>query len=87
MTITAVFVLYAVCWFMTLFVILPLRLTTQNDIGEIAPGTAPSAPTDPRLKRKLWWTTGIATVIWAVLCAIILSDLITVADMDFFNRM
>jgi predicted secreted protein len=87
MTITAVFVLYAVCWFMTLFVILPLRLTTQNDIGEIAPGTAPSAPTDPRLKRKLRWTTGIATVIWAVLCAIILSDLITVADMDFFNRM
>lgn len=87
MTITAVIVLYAVCWFMTLFVILPLRLTTQNDIGDIVPGTAPSAPTDPRLKRKLLWTTIIATAIWAVICAAIMSDRIAVEDLDLFNRM
>ena len=72
MGITSAIVLLAVIWFMVFFVVLPLRLTTQNDIGEIAPGTAPSAPTDPQLKRKLWWTTGIATAIWAVLCAVIL---------------
>lgn len=87
MTITAIIVLYAVCWFMCLFVVLPLRLTTQNDTGEIAPGTAPSAPTDPRMRRKFLWTTVAATIIWAALCAVILSGVITVRDIDVFNRM
>lgn len=87
MTITAVFVLYAVCWFMCLFVVLPLRMTTQNDTGEIAPGTAPSAPVEPMIRRKVIVTTIAATLIWAVLCGVILSGVVTVADIDLLSRM
>ncbi|MEM9047784.1 MAG: DUF1467 family protein [Pseudomonadota bacterium] len=87
MTITAVFVLYAVCWFMCLFIVLPLRLTTQNDTGDVAPGTAPSAPVEPMIRRKIIVTTIAATLIWAALCGVILSELITVADIDVFDRM
>ncbi|WP_118138056.1 DUF1467 family protein [Oceanicella sp. SM1341] len=87
MTITSVIVLYAVTWFMCLFVALPIRVTTQSDTGEIVPGTAPSAPVNPRLGRKILWVTVATTVIWALLCGFILSGMLTVRDIDFFNRM
>ncbi|HEU0220717.1 MAG TPA: DUF1467 family protein [Paracoccaceae bacterium] len=87
MTITSVIVLYAVIWFLCLFVALPLRLTTQGEAGEVEPGTASSAPADPKLGRKFFWTTVAATILWAVTCGIILSGWITVADIDFFHRM
>lgn len=87
MTITSVIVLYAVIWFMCLFVVLPLRVTTQNDTGKIVPGTAPSAPVDPKLGPKLRWTTIAATAIWAIVCGVILSGIVTVRDLDLFHRM
>lgn len=87
MTVTAVIVLYAVLWFLCLFVVLPIRVTTQNDIGEVAPGTPPSAPVDARMGVKLRWTTIAATILWAIACGVILSGWITVRDLDLFNRM
>lgn len=87
MGITSAIVLYAIVWFMTLFVVLPLRLTTQGEAGEIVPGTHSSAPSDPQLGRKARITTIWATVIWAVIAGTILSGVISVRDMDWFDRM
>ena len=80
-------VLYAVIWFMVFFVVLPLRVTTQGDRGEVVPGTPASAPEVSHLKRKAWITSGIALVLWAIIAAIILTGAITVEDLDMFNRM
>lgn len=87
MGITSAIVLYAIVWFMTLFVVLPLRLTTQGETGEIVPGTHASAPSDPQLGRKARITTIWATLIWAIIAGTILSGVITVRDMDWFDRM
>jgi predicted secreted protein len=86
MTVTSALVLFAVCWFMVFFIILPLRLTTQGDAGEVAPGTPPGAPAAEIVKRKARITTGLALVVWALLSAIILSGWITVDDFDWFDR-
>ena len=80
-------VLYAVIWFMVLFVVLPLRLTTQSEAGEVVPGTHASAPSDPQLKRKAWITTIVAFAVWVVIAGIIISGVVTVRDLDWFNRM
>ncbi len=80
-------VLFAVIWFMVLFIVLPLRLQTQGEAGEVVPGTHASAPADPQLKRKAWLTTLWSLGIWAVIAGTILSGLITVRDIDWFNRM
>ncbi|NDH73124.1 MAG: hypothetical protein EBY53_01075 [Rhodobacteraceae bacterium] len=32
-------------------------------------------------------TTGISTVIWVIITAVILSGSLTISDIDFFNRM
>ena len=50
MGIMSALVLFAVIWFMVLFVTLPIRLKTQGDVGEIVPGTQAGAPVDPQLK-------------------------------------
>jgi len=79
-------VLLAVVWFMTLFIVLPLRLKTQGDVGKVVPGTPSSAPDDIQIKRKFLLTTFVALPIWAVLVALILSGTITVDSFDLFTR-
>lgn len=85
MGITSAIVLFAVVWFMVLFIVLPLRLETQGDAGEIVPGTPAGAPNNLDVRRKVRTTTIWAIVIWAVLAGIILSGAITVRDIDFFD--
>jgi len=87
MSITSALVLFAVIWFMTFLIVIPIRLQTQGDLGEIVPGTHAGAPEHHYLKKKAWITTGITVVLWAIISAIILSGWITVRDLDFHNRM
>ncbi|MEM1273404.1 MAG: DUF1467 family protein [Pseudomonadota bacterium] len=79
-------VLYAIIWFMTLFVILPLRAKSQGDTGRIVPGTPSSAPADPALKTRFLVTTGVAAVLWVIVTAVILSGAVEIADFDLFTR-
>lgn len=87
MAITSAIVLYAVIWFLTLFVVLPIRLQSQQDAGDIVPGTHASAPANPQLKKRALIVTGITTIVWAIIFTIIVTDTITVRDFDWFNRM
>ncbi|WP_435257967.1 DUF1467 family protein [Thioclava sp. FR2] len=87
MTITAALVLYAVTWFMTFFIVLPLRLTTQGDVGDVVPGTPRGAPHSENVGKKAKITTLIATVIWAILASIIISGMISVRDFDWRHVM
>ncbi|CAD0183763.1 putative secreted protein [Ruegeria sp. THAF57] len=87
MTITAALVLFAVIWFMTLLVVLPVRIKTQGDLGEIVPGTHAGAPEVHHMKKKLWITTGISVVLWAIIAGIIISGVISVRDFDWLNQL
>ena len=87
MGITSAVVLFAVVWFMTFFIVLPLQLKTQGEAGEVVPGTHKSAPADAQVGRKARITTYWAIPIWAVLAFVILSGWISVRDLDWFDRM
>ena len=87
MGILSAIVLYAVIWFMTLLIILPIRLETQGDRGEIVPGTHAGSPENPQMKKRFLVTTAVAFVIWAIVASIIIFGGITVRDLDVFNRM
>ena len=80
-------VLFAVVWAMVFFVVLPLRLQTQGEAGEVVPGTHASAPADAQIKRKAKITTIWAFGIWAIIAGVIWSGAIGVRDIDWFNRM
>ena len=87
MSITAAFVLFAVIWFMVFLIVLPLRLQTQGEAGDVVPGTHKSAPADPQIGRRARITTLWAIGLWIVLAGIILSGLVTVSDIDWFDRL
>jgi predicted secreted protein len=87
MGITSAIVLFAVIWFMVLFIALPIGLRTQGDEGDVVPGTMAGSPANLNMKRKLWIVTGISAVLWVVIAGIILSGAITVRDLDFFGRL
>lgn len=84
---TSALVLFAVIWFMTLFVVLPLRLKTQGDVGEIVPGTHAGAPHELNLKRKLKITTLVSILLFAIIAGIIVSGVIEIRDFDWMNQL
>lgn len=87
MNITGAVILYAVFWFMTFLVILPIGMRSQAEAGEVEPGTPASAPADALVARKARLTTLIAAGLWAVTAAVVLSGTITLRDIDIFDRM
>ena len=87
MGITSGLVLYSVIGFMPFLVVIPIRLETQGDRGEVVPGTHAGAPEKHYLKQKAWITTGVAAVLWAIIAGIILSGVVTLNDFDWFDRL
>jgi predicted secreted protein len=87
MGVTSALVLLAVIWFMTFFIVLPIRIQTQGDLGKVVPGTHAGSPEHHHLKKKAWITTGIAVVLWIIIGGTILSGVITLEDIDMFNRL
>ena len=71
MTITSAIVLLSVYWFIILFIVLPINVTTQNDERKIIEGTAPSSPINPNLKRKFSITTIVSFILWIPTCLVI----------------
>ena len=87
MGITSGIVLYAVLWFLTFLIVIPIRLQTQGDVGQVVPGTHASSPEVHNLKKKALITTLAAGVVWAILATIILGGYVTVRVIDLFHRM
>lgn len=86
MGIVSALVLFAVVWFLVLFVVLPLRRRTQGEDGEIVPGTHASAPANFDPRRTALIVTGVSLVIWAALAATIWSGAITIDNIEAFTR-
>ena len=70
--------IYFIIWWLVLFTVLPIGVTTQAEHGEVVPGSAESAPIQPRLLFKALLTTAIATVVFAVVYYVITRGLIQV---------
>jgi len=70
--------IYFVIWWIALFAVLPWGVRSQHEAGEMTPGTDPGAPVVPDIKRKLVWTTVVATVVFGAWFVVYVYRLITV---------
>ena len=61
----SIFAEYFICWWITLFMVLPIGLRTQADENEVVNGTVRSAPARFRFWRMFLMTTVISAVIYA----------------------
>ena len=80
-------VLYLVIWFLVLLIVLPIRLETQAERGEVEPGTPEGAPATIDMWKKVRLVTWVSALVWLAIAGIIFSGLITVRDLDWFGRM
>jgi predicted secreted protein len=55
--------IYFVLWWIVLFAVLPWGVESQEEAGEVSPGSDPGAPARPLLLRKAMATTLISAVI------------------------
>ena len=62
MTLTFGLAIYFIMWWLTLFAVLPFGLRTQDEAGDIVPGTPESAPARPRILRVFVLNTLVASV-------------------------
>ncbi|WP_061935631.1 DUF1467 family protein [Aureimonas sp. AU22] len=58
--------IYFVIWWTVLFVVLPIRMRSQVDEGEIVLGSAHSAPARFSLARVAFYNTLLATAVFAL---------------------
>ena len=67
------FVVYLLIWWITLFGILPLGVRGQAEEDSVVKGSEPGAPVNSHMKRKVIITTVVATIIWLIVCTIIIT--------------
>lgn len=67
MKITSIIAIYFVTWWLCLFMVLPWGIRNASETGDhVEPGNEPGAPVNPRLGRKLIYTTILATVVFGL---------------------
>ena len=86
MTLSFAIAIYVIIWWIVLFAILPIGMRTQAEEGEVAPGTAESAPHRPRLLPKMLATTVVASLVFAAVYVIIVHRVITLDQIPFLPR-
>jgi len=68
-------VLYIIVWWTVLFAVLPFGTKPVAEPDE-ATGWR-GAPAQPRIGRKILWTTLVATLVWAVIMGVQASGLVS----------
>ncbi len=80
-------VVWLIIWWLVLFIILPIGIRGQAEEGDIVKGTEPGAPHTLNIKRKFIQTTIISSVLWVLMCGLILSGLLSWEMLgSFFQR-
>jgi len=85
MKIGTLIAMYFVIWWICLFAVLPLRVRTQGEAGEVVPGTPASAPARPDLLLKAGITTVVAAIVLAGIVGLINSGL-SLDDIPFLPK-
>ena len=87
MSVTSAFVLFAVIWFLMFLIVIPFKIKTQGDIGVVLKGTQAGAPEVHDLRKKAIITTGVSLILWLLITILIVSEIVTIEDIDLFGRM
>lgn len=67
-------------WWLAFVALLSVGVRSQIEDGSVVPGTEPSAPTTPRLRRKAVWALIVSLIAWAMLFWVVEYSGLTVDD-------
>ena len=83
MTWTGAIVLFAVLFFVVLFILLPRGLETQEEQGEVVKGTPRSAPAQVNMGRKFLWAAIFSAALVGLGALVLEYELIALDDLSF----
>ncbi len=86
MTLVFAVAIYFIIWWIVLFAMLPIGVRTQDEEGEVSPGTTESAPRYPNLLPKMVATTLVSTIVFAGVYAIVVHHVIDTDEIPFLPR-
>ncbi len=66
MTIGTGIAIYFLIWWLTLFITLPFKMTSQIEDGVVVEGSDPAAPTNPMMGKRMLWNTVFAGVVFFI---------------------
>ncbi len=78
MNIGTILAIYFVIWWVVLFAVLPWGVRGQHESGEIVPGSEPGAPSVHLVWKKLFWTTVVASIVFALAYALYWFNLVPI---------
>lgn len=79
MTIANHLIVFLVCWWLVLFMVLPWGIKGHHESSEdYEAGIEPGSPVTPHIRQKMIITTAITTVVWALFWAVVEFDLISI---------
>jgi len=73
---------YFIVWWTTLFAVLPIGLRTQDEAGEVVPGTPESAPAKLRIIRIFAINTVVSLVVFGGILLLIKSQLLSLGALN-----
>lgn len=86
MSISLALATYFICWWLALFMVLPFGVRTQEEEGEVIPGTVESAPKNPRILSKLLATTLVAFLLFGMVYIVVATDQIDLDKLPFMPK-
>ena len=75
--------IYGIIWFLTLFMVLPFGVVSQQEDGPVVPGSEAGAPARPMIYRKLTMTTLLSAVLYGLVYMLLTSGILAQIDLPF----
>jgi len=83
MNIVSVFVVFSVTWFLALYCLLPVRIRSLEEAGDIASeGAMTGAPSNPNLRIKMIGATIISALITGTAWYLISNRIVTLETLE-----
>ncbi len=83
MSYPAVFVVFSVTWFLAFYCLLPIRIRSNEEAGEIVPeGTMKGAPSNPNLRIKAVGATILSVIITGIAYYVITNRIVTLETLE-----
>jgi len=79
------FAIYFIMWWLSLLMVLPFGVRTQEESGSVELGTVASAPAKPMIRRQLVATTLLAAAFFSAYYFVWINDLVILEDIPFFD--
>lgn len=86
MPIGSLLALYFVIWWITLFVVLPFGVRSQQEEGQVAAGSDPGAPASVRFLRIVVVNSLVAAIVLALFWAVYVENLLGLSIIDDITR-